>query len=206
MPENDPALVLSMSHVSDARILPSRTDILELLPKNIVFAEVGVALGTFTSEILKRCGVDKFIAIDIFELHRWPETWGGEVGRTLNGQSHLAFYRHKFRDQISQKVMDVLVGDSVEMLGTLPDCSADVIYLDSDHSYEQVSRELDVARRKVKDDGYIILNDYIMFDYLTGLPYGVVQASHEFMIRYNWKMTHLALHPQMFCDIVLKKI
>jgi hypothetical protein len=206
MPENDPALVLSMSHLSDARILPSRLDILNLLPNKIVFVEVGVALGTFTSEILKRCGVNKFIAIDMFELHRWPETWGGEVGRTLLTQSHLVYYKHQFRDQISQGVMDVLVGDSVELLGTLQDCSVDVIYLDSDHSYKHVSRELDVARRKVKHDGYIILNDYIMFDYLTDLPYGVVQASHEFMVRHNWRMTHLALHPQMFCDIVLRKI
>jgi hypothetical protein len=37
------------------------------------------------------------------------------------------------------------------------------------------------------------------------MPYGVIQACHEFMVEHDWEMTHLALAWAMYCDVVLRK-
>lgn len=40
------------------------------------------------------------------------------------------------------------------------------IYIDADHSYEGVKKDISVACRKVKHDGILIFNDYIYWSYL----------------------------------------
>jgi hypothetical protein len=62
-----------------------------------------------------------------------------------------------------------------------------------------------VAGRKIRPDGAIVVNDYVMVDPLLLEPYGIVQATHEFCLREGWKFRYLALHPYMFCDVALIK-
>ena len=50
------------------------------------------------------------------------------------------------------------------------------------------------------------MNDYIMYDHFTKEEYGVVQATNEFMLANNFEMLYFALHPEMFCDVLIKKI
>jgi hypothetical protein len=87
---------LRPEQVRNARLLSSREELLPLLPPNIVFVEVGVALGDFTEAVLNMCQVSKFYALDMFDMQRWPETWDGRVGRELAGLSHLEYYKNKF--------------------------------------------------------------------------------------------------------------
>jgi len=101
--------------------------------------------------------------------------------------------------------MSVFQGDSRAQLAALKDRSVDVFYVDADHSYESVKSELAIIQRKILPGGTIILNDYTIFDHLRMVPYGVVQAAHEFMIQGWWEMIFFALHPQMFCDIVIRE-
>ena len=82
----------------------------------------------------------------------------------------------------------------------------DWIYIDAAHDYQSVKKDLFQAKRTIKENGLIIMNDYIMFDHFTKEKYGVVQATNEFMIENNYEMLYFALHQDMFCDVVLKKI
>ena len=50
------------------------------------------------------------------------------------------------------------------------------------------------------------MNDYIMFDHKSKTDYGVVQATNEFMIENNYEMLFFAFHPQLFCDIAIRRI
>jgi hypothetical protein len=206
MPTLDPAARLTEHLLANARLLPDREAILPLLPKRKVIAEVGVALGYFSDQFMRICEPDRFIAVDLFNLHTIPELWGQPTKELFSDGTHGAFYRTRFADPIGQGKVTVLEGDSVAALATLDDASLDIVYVDADHTYESVKRELAIIRRKVRDDGYVILNDYIMNEAgFSNAAYGVIQATNEFMIAENWEMIYFAFQSYMFCDVVLRQ-
>jgi hypothetical protein len=193
--------------LANARLLPNREAILPLLPKHKVIAEVGVALGDFSDQFICVCEPERFIAIDLFDLHLIPALWGRPTKELFSGGTHGAFYRKRFADLIDRRQVMVLEGDSATSLTMLDDASLDIVYVDADHTYESVRRELAIIRRKVKDDGWIILNDYIMNEAgFSNAAYGVIQATNEFMIAENWEMIYFALQEYMYCDVALRKV
>ena len=191
-----------------ARVLPSREDILGFLPNNGVFVEIGVAFGDFTRKILATCKPQKMFAIDFFNIERHPVIWGKPVEHWLGSKTHKAFYAERFAVEIREERLHMLIGNAFDQLQVLDDASIDIFYVDAGHSYDELREQLGVLRRKVKPTGYIIMNDYTFSDYNSATPsfYGVIQATHEFMIAHEWEMIFLALHPEMFCDVVLRKV
>lgn len=102
--------------------------------------------------------------------------------------------------------MDVRAGDSALVLRGFPDAHFDFIYVDGDHSYAGVRRDLAVANRKIKPGGHIVLNDYTMADPIWNAPYGVIRATNEFCLREGWEIIFFALEPRMFCDVALRRL
>lgn len=206
MPSLPPVARLPEHLLANARLLPDRDAILPLVPKHKVIAEVGVALGDFSDAFIRICQPTHFIAIDLFDVHTMAELWGRPTKELFSGGTHGAFYRKRFAELIGLGKMTVLEGDSAASLATLDDASLDVVYVDADHQYNSVKRELAIIRRKIKDDGWIILNDYIMNEAgFSNAAYGVIQATNEFMIAENWEMIYFAFQSYMYCDVVLRK-
>ena len=195
--------VLSNEHLKSAKILASRNDLLQFLPKDAVFCEVGVAYGDFSALVLQVCRPRKFIAIDCFDLEQYPTMWGFS---RLAGGPHEEFYRKRFESELASGRLELMRGYSNEVLPLLPDSSVDIFYIDAWHTYESVSEELNIIKTKIKPTGWILLNDYTLYDVVWEMPYGVIQAAHEFMLAEGWEMKFLALHPLMFCDIAIRKI
>ena len=190
----------------NARVLPAREAMLPLLPKGKVICEVGVGLGDFSDQFIRVCRPKTFIAIDLFDLHLLPELWGKPTSAYFGGRTHGAFYRDRFAELIRQQKMLVLEGDSANVLRGLADRSVDVFYVDANHFYESVSLDLSIIKDKVAGDGLIILNDYIMNEVgFSNVPYGVIHATNEFMIREGWEMVYFALQGYMYCDVALRK-
>jgi len=162
-----------------------------------------VALGNFSENLMQHCDPSHFIAIDLFKLHELPELWGQPTRTLFNGKSHGRYFRERFSHRIRDKTMTVLEGDSSVEIENLPDKSVGVFYVDGYHTYEGACRDLRAIKRKVTDDGWIIMNDYIMRDH-NG-PYGVIQATNEFMIEEDWEMIFFCLQDQMYCDVVLRR-
>ena len=203
------AAVLPDRLLRNARVLPDRYAMLPLLPRGRVFVEVGVATGDFSAEILRVCQPSRFVAIDDFRFHTWPMRWAGRpVAEIFAGRSHVEYYRERFAAEIAADRVLVMQDDSARALENLGDSTVDVVYLDADHAYESVRRELAIVRRKLRPDGVIVLNDYTMVDIVGPgtAPYGVIQAAHEFMVEYSWEMTHLALQPYMYCDVAIRRV
>ena len=191
--------------LDSARLLPDRLSMLPLLPKEAIFAEVGVAIGDFSQAVMSVCQPSLFIAIDTFRLHELPLLWGQPSDVFLKGQTHKFAYRSRFADAIGSGKIRVLEGDSATCLEQLGDLSIDIIYLDADHRYEFIQKDLAAARHKVRDNGWIIVNDYIMVAELGDtIPYGVVNATNEFMIEHDWGVQYFALQTRMFCDVALR--
>ena len=203
----DPVPELPDCVVQHARLLSNRHAMLSLLPKQMVVAEIGVGLGVFSQELLRLCEPRRFIGIDTFRLHELDTLWGTPTSEHFGNLSHRDWYCSKFKQPIDTGRMQVIEGDSATMLRTLDDRSLDVIYIDGDHSYEGVKRDLDAASHKVKQGGVIIVNDYVLVDSLNASQaYGVIYASNEFMMENSWGIEYLALQTNMFCDVVLREL
>ncbi len=189
-------------------MLPDRYALLPHLPRGRVFVEVGVATGDFSAEILRVCQPSRFVAIDDFRFHTWAMDWAGRpVAELFAGRTHLEYYRERFGPEIAAGRMLVMHDDSARALENLGDGTVDVVYLDADHAYESVRRELSIVARKIRQGGVIVMNDYTMVDVVAPAmqPYGVIQATNEFMIEHGWEMTHLALQSCMYCDVALRR-
>ncbi len=204
LPEPVPELPAAL--VSGAIVLRDREAILPLLPRGAVICEVGVALGTFSRKMIEICEPRHFIAIDHFKIHHQPELWGKPTAEWFDGKTHGDFYRDSFSAEITAGTVTVIEAESDAGIAGLDDASVDIFYIDGDHSYDAVRRDLAAAATKLRPDGYLILNDYILVDHLgADIPYGVIYAAHEFMIEHNWVMRYLALQTSMFCDVVLRR-
>lgn len=196
---------LRPEHTEGARLFADRDDALQMLPTNGRIAEVGVALGNFSRLMLDRLVPTRFDAFDIFRMHHEKEFWGKTSAEWLDNLPHQEFYERRFAKEIAEQVMHVHAGDSSIRLAEMPDGVFDMIYIDGDHSYEGALRDALVAERKIKTDGILVFNDYVMADFITGSPYGVVPVVNEMCVNKGFRVIYMALQGSMFCDIALRK-
>jgi ubiquinone/menaquinone biosynthesis C-methylase UbiE len=181
----DPAPLLKKTHLANCQILTDRYELLEHLPKQAVVVEVGTDKGAFAKEIYQRTSPRELHLIDI-ELERLDErniTEARESGAlTLHG------------------------GDSSSVLRSFDDRYFDWIYIDADHRYAGVKKDIKVAAKKVKTDGLLVLNDYTVWSPQTMMHCGVMRAVNEFCLVEGWELVFLAFQSLMYNDVVIRKI
>ncbi len=180
------AILLKQKHIKNCQVIENRTELLRLLPNHAICAEIGIEKGDYSQKIISITQPQKFHLIDL-------------------SQKYIDAAKKRFSQiQISELIFHV--GNLSDIIKGFPERYFDWVYIDTDHTYHTVSRELEAARLKVKLTGLIILNDYIFYDHQVKSKYGVVEAVNEFCNRYNYEIVYFALHEQMFNDVVLKKI
>lgn len=197
---------LEAKHVENAKLFANREDLISsmLFIEGGVVAEIGVAQGNFSEHLLAALQPRKFVAFDTFAMHECPMAWGVPTSRLFDNMTHLEFYKRKFADRGAQVVLEV--GFSNVRLASYPDECFDLIYIDADHSYKAVKQDSDLAKRKLKQNGIIVFNDYIMFDHLYARePYGVVQVVNEIIVKEDWRVYGFAFGSHMFCDIAIRR-
>jgi hypothetical protein len=201
---NIPAL--EGKHLDEAQLFADRKSLISSLRsiEGGFIAEVGVAEGDFSEFLLNELKPTLFVAFDIFNfnMQEWG-AWGQTTAKLFNGISHLDFYKRRFADRGSQVVIEV--GMSHSTLAKYPDRFFDLIYLDANHTYEYVKNDAELAKSKIKERGFIIFNDYIQFDHINGIFYGVLRAVNELIVNDNWVVCGFALQREMFCDIAIRK-
>ena len=194
---------LEPRHMPDARLFANRMSLIASLTsvRGGVVAEIGVANGDFSQNLLDELQPSQFFALDTFELHLIPMAWGFRTEELLRGKPHLEFYQNRF-SSLGDRIV-IKQGLSDEVLETLPDKYFDLIYIDAGHDYDHVRRDADLSQQKLKDEGILVFNDYIMFDHIQRVPYGVVQVVNEMVVNEEWRVIGLALHHDLFCDIAI---
>jgi len=197
---------LRSEHLAGAALHADRTDLIRSLnlPPGAAIAEVGVAMGDFSEFLLQTVAPSRFVAIDTFTMHEAPAHWGTPSATLFDNKTHLGFYRDRFASRGSQ--VQVMPGWSHVALAELADASFDLIYLDAGHDYDSVRQDAGVAASKLRPDGFLVFNDYIMFDHMSGTPYGVVPVVNELVVSGAWRVVGLALQQHMFCDIALRRV
>lgn len=198
MDKKTEALKLQQKHIKNTVLLSDRYHQLSRLPKNAVVAEVGVLGGDWSQNILAQTTPKELVLIDTFYSKDY-----GHLKR-FDKKSHFNYIQEKFASQ--NDVVNIKQGLSWEVLSQFPEQYFDWIYIDAAHDYDSVKKDLEQAYRVLKPEGYIVMNDYIMYDHFTNENYGVVQATNEFMLAHDFEMLFFALHPSMFCDVTIRKI
>ena len=184
--------------VKNCKVLSSRYHLLQHLPKNSNGIEIGVLGGDWSELLLEHTQPHELILADTFNSNDYPHE------NRFTKKTHEAYIKKKFIALENQ--VKIVKGLSWDILATFSEKYFDWIYIDAAHDYASVKKDLSQALRTLKPNGYIIMNDYIMYDHFTKEDYGVVQATNEFMIANNFEMLYFTLHPEMFGDVMIKKI
>ncbi len=178
---------LHKKHIRNCRLIEDRYELLKLLPKNAICAEVGIMYCDFSQKILD---ITKATKLHLFDFEENP----------------VKIANDRFAALIKKGTVQVHLGDSSTCLLTFPENYFDWVYIDGDHRYNGVMKDLEAARTRVKPQGHIVMNDYQYFSIVEFMKYGVIEAVNEFCIKYDYEILYLALQGRMFCDVVLKKI
>lgn len=169
---------IEQAQVADAKVFAHRVEMLSLHPKGGVVAEVGTLRGDFARSILHCCTPD---ALHLFDKR----------------------FRNLAADVRDHPATQLHQGESSTQLALVDDGFFDWIYIDGDHSYEGVTRDIEQAVRTLKPGGTLVFNDYVRWSHATGVPYGIIPAVNE-LIHGGWHVVGFALSASGYPDIAVK--
>ena len=185
------APMLQDCHVRNCRFVESRLKILEYLPKDSVVAEVGTQYGYFAEQIMAIARPKKLHLLDYnFDLFK------AEISKKQNSL---------VQEGIENGTVELHEGDSSTSLSSFPDEYFDWIYIDADHAYQGVCKDIQQGHTKVKDAGMMVFNDYTNWSVCEVMPYGVAKAVNEFCIANNWEIVFFAFNPLGYHDVAIRK-
>ncbi len=163
-----------------------RAFLLKLLPQQSVGAEIGVFEGKFTDQILRMVKPRELHLVDPWK-HESEEVYktawfGGAAGGQAGMDARLARVQARFARGIAAGRLKIQRGYSDAVIGGFPDAYFDWIYIDGNHLYEFVQKDLELAWRKVRPGGVICGDDYGEGGWWEG---GVKRAVDEFITAKN---------------------
>lgn len=182
----------------------TREQMLHCFPKSGTVAEIGVAKGAFSQEILKTNTPAKLHLIDPWE-HQEREDYQNDVSNVNNAENETRYQDilKMFAKEISAGQVVVHRQYSHEAAAQFPDKSFDWLYVDALHTYEGALADLKTYHTKVKDSGFIFGHDYANNPGALQMGFGVVEAVNEFCKEYGY--TFLVLTLESFPSYVLVK-
>lgn len=184
---------LQQRHVDGCQLLADRTVLLSRLPVGGVVAEVGVAEGRFSRQILEYARPQTLHLIDMWAAAR-PGYDDAEYVKLRQ-----LFGAPEFTGRVIMHR-----GISWEEIAKLPEASLDWIYVDAGHTYEDVRRDLAAAMRAIKPDGFIAGHDYVRWSSPNG-RFGVVEAVNELCLHEGFVFRYLTLEPNMHLSYAVQR-
>lgn len=177
--EHVPSPELPEKVLENCQMVYNRYSLLEKLPKNGIAAEVGVFRGHFSKEICKKNQPK--------DLHLIDATF------------------HYFEDFDTNTNIIRKEGMSWELLGQYDDNYFDWIYIDADHSYNGVKRDIEIASKKVRSGGYLVFDDFSYGALRNGHKFGVHNAVSEFICKNEWEMSYFAFNHTASYNVAIRK-
>ena len=156
-----------------------RHELLKVLPKNSIGAEIGVCEGDFSELILTTVEPTKLFLVDIW----------GHISLSYNDHNMVSNQEHETRFQyVTKRFLNysnayVVRSLSNAMPQIFPESYFDWMYIDADHSYEGCKRDLNIAKKLVKTNGYILGHDY------NWKFQGVMDSVNEFVAENNFYLS-----------------
>jgi len=161
----------------------SRDFLLQMLPKSSIGLEIGVNDGDFSERILEIVRPKKLYLIDPWKFFDDDKYSTSPYGRkNIDNQNMMDIkyenVKKRFSTLINKNHIVICRGLSEDLSKTFGDNYFDWIYVDGNHFYEFVKKDLDLYSSKVKIGGFITGDDYYPGD-LSGN--GVKRAVDEFV-------------------------
>lgn len=147
----------------------NRLELLNVLPKNSVVAEIGVYRAEFSKEILERSNPRQLTLID---------PWMTMLNSRQVDPLFESFYTEVIEKFKGNEKIKVIRKTSTEALNDIKDNSIDWVYIDGDHNYQPCLEDLRGYASKIKEDGYICGHDWVT---RSKPGFGVNQAVTEFI-------------------------
>ncbi|HEX8620609.1 MAG TPA: class I SAM-dependent methyltransferase [Allosphingosinicella sp.] len=195
-------------------VLTSREALIRQLPRGGVGAEIGVAKGTFAAAILEAAEPRELHLIDPWShLETGPDPLQASghlesVDRALGG-TFAPPAANAQGDSAFAAVEARFAGDSRVRLHRqfsykaapgFADGSFDFVYIDGDHRFEFVLRDLQDFAAKLKPGGLMFGHDFFEDDFARREHYGVIEAVNAFIKRSDFRFLMLTAEPfSTFC-------
>jgi hypothetical protein len=171
---------------------PRREDVLRVLPRHAVGAEIGVFRGEFTEHILRIAAPRELHLIDAWWLlygDRYPD-WGPytDFGRLRTRDAYEDARRVVSRHSASD-ICTFHVEDRLLALASFPDDYFDWVYLDASHEYEETLEELELLDSKVRSSGLIAGDDW--HEEPDHIHHGLCLAVRDFIEHSRWELVRV---------------
>lgn len=166
---------------------PRRIDMMRKLGG--VGAEIGVYQGDFSAELLTIPRLTKLHLIDCW-CHQPDPAYIPDTANVDDG-GHEHNYQtvlKRFHRELRSGLVEVHRGFSEKIVQQFADDSLDWVYIDANHTYEAVLRDLSLWGRKAR---VICGHDYCLNDRATSMGFGVVDAVVDFCLDAGWQLTAL---------------
>lgn len=186
-------------------LLPApRETLLQLMPKNGVVCEIGVAEGEFSQNIIDHTSPQKLHLIDPW-VHQEREDYAKDANNVSNEEGNRRFnaVSTQFQSHTAIGQVEIHRAFSYDVADEFPDNYFDWIYVDAVHSYEGAKEDLLRFLPKVKQDGFIFGHDYTNHIHAREMDFGVVEAVDEFCIEQN--MFFIALTNESYPSFILSR-
>jgi hypothetical protein len=162
----------------------TREELLHLLPKNLVFAELGVFKGDFSKVIVNTIQPKILYLVDIFSGNMGS---GDKNGQNFEFIDMDQSYRSLVQYFNSVDNVSILKNTTYEFLHNIEPNMLDAVYIDADHSYDNVKQDLELSFSKIKNNGFIMGHDYCPKQF----P-GVCRAVNEFCTLHSQQIKYIA--------------
>ena len=181
-----------------------RAQLLQFLPQGAEVAEIGVAKGDFSQDILAQTHPRRLHLIDPWE-HQDRGDYADDLNNVSDGEQDGRFdaVLARFRGQIEAGVVKVHRDYAEDAAIFFGQGQLDWIYVDGMHTADAVYKDLTTYAPKVREDGFIVGHDYTNHVQAKQWGFGVVEAVNRFVLEFDYEF--VALTAEGFPTYVLTR-
>lgn len=183
----------------------TRLDLIQRLPAGTVGAEIGVYRGDFSAAILST-QVNQLYLVDCWE-HQGGEYRFDAANVDQGGQDmNERIVRSRFNGDHRVVILKGYSHDIAHLFKKHPAkfSKLDWVYIDGDHTFKSVTRDLQMWGDNVKRGGLIFCHDYHITEETEAAHSQVKQAVDHFCLMERWRVMRVTDEPYPTC--VLKEL
>ena len=155
----------------------------------ILGVEIGVFEGEYSKELLKELNIEKLYLIDSYEIY---ENYPDGAMRELDNNSETVLNEAKeiAKIRLSKFPVEFIYKNSEDAINDIP--VVNFVYIDGNHKYEFVKKDIEMYFEKIKPRGVIIGHDFFLpASELEGVSKAVLEfalknKSELFLIPPEW--------------------
>jgi len=169
---------------------------LQFLPRGGEVAEIGVAEGDFSQDILAQTSPARLHLIDPWE-HQDRSDYIRDRNNVSESEHNDRFEAvlARFRAQIDGGVVTVHRDYSADAAIFFGSGQLDWIYVDGMHTAAAAYEDLVTYAPKIKADGFIAGHDYTNHSQAQKWNFGVVAAVNKFVLEFDYEFVALTVEP-----------